>query len=176
MHGQLLGDVALAEHLDRNALPAREVLLAERVRGDLGAVVETRVEITEVDRLGVRAPVCLERHRLLHVRAAQLAHPHVNRVLAALEVDLPLRARAGAGALLAAAGGLAEAGALAAADPLLAVARTGVRLQVVESDLFLLSHRSSPGGTPLRACPGSRRCPPSRRSDRSCPGQVSEAC
>ena len=60
----------------------------------------------EVDRLGVR-PEGLERHRLLHVRAAQLAHPHVDRVLAALEARPLLGARARAGALLAAAGGLA---------------------------------------------------------------------
>ena len=50
---------------------------------DLGAGVEARLEVGEVDRLRVR-PELLERHRLLHVRAAQLAHPHVDRVLAAL--------------------------------------------------------------------------------------------
>ena len=77
----------------------------------------------------------LERHRLLHVRAAQLAHPHVDRHLAALEAGAALRAGARARALLAATGGLADAGALAAADALAAVARAGVRLQGVQSDL-----------------------------------------
>src|SRR5204862_5310673 len=137
------------------------------------------VEVAQVDRLRVRAAELLERHRLLHVRAAQLAHPHVNRVLAALEVDLLLRARARARALLAATGGLAHAGALAAADPLLAVARAWVRLQVVEPDLFggrLVSHRSSPDATPSRACRESRRCLPSRRNVRSCQGRASAAC
>ena len=65
----------------------------QRVRGDLGALVEARLEVAQVDRLGVR-PERLERHRLLHVRAAQLAHPHVDRVLAALEAGALLRAGA----------------------------------------------------------------------------------
>ncbi len=81
------------------------------------AGLEARLEVDQVDRLGVRAER-LERHRLLHVRAAQLAHPHVNRVLAALEPGAALGARARAPALLAAAGGLAGARALAAADAL----------------------------------------------------------
>ena len=52
---------------------------SQRVRGDLGAGVEARLEVAKVHGLGVR-PERLERHRLLHVRAAQLAHPHVDRV------------------------------------------------------------------------------------------------
>src|SRR5204863_180385 len=60
----------------------------------------------------------LERHRLLHVRAAQLSHPHVERDLAALVAGLALVAGPRAGALLPAPGGLAEARALAAADAL----------------------------------------------------------
>src|SRR6185437_16251218 len=85
--------------------------------------------------LGVRAEV-LERHRLLHMRTAQLAHPHVNRHLAALEVGPRLGARAGARAVLTAARGLAEARALAAPDALARVARAGLRLQRVETDLL----------------------------------------
>ena len=79
--------------------------------------VEALLEVGEVDRLRV-GPEALERHRHLLVRAAQLAHPHVDRVLAALVAGLALRARARAVALVAAAGGLALARALAAADPL----------------------------------------------------------
>ena len=69
---------------------------------DLGAGIEPRLEVGEVDRLAVRAEG-LERHRLLHVRAAQLAHPHVDRVLAALVAALVLGAGASVGALVAAA-------------------------------------------------------------------------
>src|SRR4051812_2740031 len=165
VHGQLLRDVALAEHLHRHALTGGQALLPKGIRSDLGAVVEARIEVAQVDRLRVRAAVLLERHRLLHVRAAQLAHPHVNRVLTALVADLLLRPGARAGALLAAAGGLAQAGALAAADPLLAVARAGVRLQVVESDFFCLSHRYAPGGRPSRAFRAWPHCLASPRND-----------
>ena len=63
-------------------------------------------------------PERLERHRLLHVRAAQLAHPHVEGDLAALVAGLALVARARAGALLAAPGGPAVARALAPAHAL----------------------------------------------------------
>src|ERR1700756_2052281 len=122
MHGQLLRDLALAEHLHGHALARREVLLAQRVERHLGAVVEAGVKVAQVDRLGVRAAILLERHRLLHVRAAQLAHPHVDRVLTTLVADLLLRARARACALLSTARGLAEARALAAAAPLPAMA------------------------------------------------------
>src|SRR5688572_21663887 len=82
-----------------------------------GAATEARLEGAEIDRLRARAEL-LERHRLLHVRTAQLAHPHVDRRLAALEADAALAARARAVALVAAAGRLAGAGALAAADAL----------------------------------------------------------
>src|SRR5690606_3651819 len=100
----------------------------------------------------------LERHRLLHVRAAQLPHPHVDRVLAALVAGLALRPRAAAGALLAAARGLAKAGALAAADPLAGPFRAPLRLQVVEADLL-----GAPGPGPGRHQPlTSTRCETTR--------------
>src|SRR3712207_7720493 len=51
-----------------------------------------RLQVVEVHGLRVR-PERLERHRHLLVRAAQLAHPHVDRVLAALEVHARLGAR-----------------------------------------------------------------------------------
>src|SRR3712207_6889325 len=62
---------------------------------------EAGLELGEVDRLRVR-PERLERHRHLLVRPAELAHPHVERVLAALERRPVLRARARAVALVAA--------------------------------------------------------------------------
>src|SRR3954471_14160785 len=142
VHRQLLADVALSQDLHGHALAGGEALAGKRLGSHLGAVVEALLEIAQVDRLALRAEL-LEGHRLLHVRAAQLAEPHVDRHLAALEVHLALAARASAGALVAAAGGLAEAGALAAADALAAVARAGGRLQVVEADLLFVSHQSS---------------------------------
>src|SRR5579884_787581 len=150
MHGQRLGQLALGQDLDRDALAGREPLGLHRLERDRGAGVEASLEIQQVDRLGVRAEG-LERHRLLHVRAAQLAHPHVDRVLAALEAGAPLGARARAPALLATARGLARARALAAADPLARAARPGRRLEVVQPDaLVRLAHRrpspSSPPG------------------------------
>ena len=57
----------------------------------LGAGVEALLEVGEVDRLRL-GPEVLERHRLLHVRAAQLSHPHVDRVLPALIAGLALGA------------------------------------------------------------------------------------
>ena len=60
-------------------------LLAQQLERDLGAGVEAALERDDVDRLGVGAEG-LEGHRLLHVRAAQLSHAHVDRHLAALEV------------------------------------------------------------------------------------------
>ena len=82
-------------------VPGRRRL--QRVEVDRRAVVEAALEVVQVDRLGVR-PERLERHRHLLVRAAQLAHPHVDRVLAALEARALLGARARAVALLAAPG------------------------------------------------------------------------
>src|SRR5918999_5379657 len=148
VHGERLAQVALAEHLDGHVAARGEPGLAQRVRGDLGARVEARLEVPQVHRLGAGTEL-LERHRLLHGRAAQLAHPHVERVLAALEAHAPLVARAGAGALVTAAGGLAHAGALAAADPLALLARAGRRLQRVEADA--LTHRLSPSDAPNEA-------------------------
>src|SRR6187551_1453219 len=141
VHGERFRDVALPEDLDRHLAARGEVLLAQGVGGHLGPLVEARLEVPQVDRLGLRAEL-LERHRLLHVRTAQLAHPHVDGRLPTLEVHLHPGARARARALVAAAGGLARAGALAAADALARLARPGGRLQGVESDP--LSHRTPP--------------------------------
>src|SRR6187200_1142671 len=113
---QLLRYVATGEDLDRVG-PLRQPLFFQGRRGYLGACVETLLEVGDVDGLGPRAEV-LEGHRLLHVRTAQLAHPHVDRVLAALVGGLLLRAGPGPVALVAAAGGLAEARTLAAPQPL----------------------------------------------------------
>src|SRR5215218_1271652 len=157
VHGERLREVALPENLDRHLAARGEVVLAQRVGGHLRPLVEACLEIAQVHRLGVRAEL-LERHRLLHVRTAQLAHPHVDRGLTPLEVHALLRARARAGALVAAPGGLAGAGALAAADALARLARAGGRLQRVEAyeivvregpglartGAMLFSHRPSP--------------------------------
>src|SRR4051794_19123724 len=83
-------------------------------------------------------PERLERHRHFLVRAAQLAHPHVNRVLAALEAGAVLGAGAGAVALVTATGGLAVARAMAAADALAVLAGAGGRREVVQADAGLL--------------------------------------
>src|SRR4051794_15892815 len=156
MNLKLLLDLAAGEHLDR-VLALGEPLLLQALQRDFGAAVEALLEVGEVDRLGLGAEV-LERHRLLFVRAAQLSHPHVDRILAALVAGLALAARARPGALVAAARGLAEAAALAAADPLAGLFRAGLRLQVVQADLFatrrvflgfflgFLSHRQPPPG------------------------------
>src|SRR5262245_43962528 len=141
--GEPLVQLAAGQDLDRDVLAGGQAGRAQRVQVDRRAVVEPRLEVLEVDRLRVR-PEHLERHRHLLVRAAQLAHPHVDRVLAALEAGAALGARTRAVALLAAAGGLAVARALAAADALARPARAGGRLEVVEADqLFVRHHFSS---------------------------------
>src|ERR1700759_44764 len=143
---QRLGELALGEHLHGDLLAGGETLGMHRIKRNGIACVEASLEVEQVDRLGVR-PEDLEGHRLLHVGAAQLAHPHVNRVLAALEPGALLRARARAVTLLPAAGGLAGAPALAATDALARTPRSGCRGQVVEADalfaLFRLSHQES---------------------------------
>ena len=148
-----IGDLALGEDLDRNALARGQALALQRLERDRVAGGEARLEVEQVDRLGV-GPERLERHRLLHVRAAQLAHPHVDRHLAALEAGALLGARARAVALLAAAGGLAGARALAAADPLARPARARGGLEVVQADallgLLLARARSSTPRTSTR--------------------------
>src|SRR5689334_3089862 len=110
---EFLRDLTPGEDLDRIRALGEPLLLQAR-RIHLGAGVEAIVEVADVDRLGRGAEV-LERHRLLFVRAAELSHPHVDRVLPALVTGLLLRAGARAVALLSAARGLAEAAALAAA-------------------------------------------------------------
>ena len=124
----------------------------------LVARLEASLQVGDVDRLGPR-PELLEGHRHLLVRAAQLAHPHVDRVLAALVGGLALVAGAGAGALVAAARGLAVAGALAAADALARAARAG--RPAVQADVA--ARRSSPQ-PPLT----STRCSTTRIMPRSC--------
>src|SRR5918997_1748446 len=142
VHCERLRDLALPEDLDRHLAARGEALLAQGVGGRLRPLVEPCLEVAQVHRLGVRAEL-FERHRLLHVRAAQLAHPHVDRRLPTLEVHALLRARARAGALVAATRGLAGAGALAATDALARPPRAGGRLQRVKANA-LVSHRPSP--------------------------------
>src|SRR6185503_2664801 len=99
------------------------------------------VQIGQVDGLGVRAEG-LERHRLLHVGAAQLANPHVQRYLAALIPALGLAAGARSGALRAAAGSLSVPRAGTTADPLARLAGALRRCDGVQSDP--ISHRTLP--------------------------------
>src|SRR6266508_88216 len=70
VNGELLGELALTEDLHRHVLTRGQTLGAQRLRGDLGAGVEARLEDAQVNRLRVRAEL-LERHRLLHERPAQ---------------------------------------------------------------------------------------------------------
>src|SRR3954470_16261691 len=130
--GQRLRELAAAEHLDRDALAGRQAGATQGVEVDGGALVEPRLEVVEVHGLRMR-PEHLERHRHLLVRAAELAHPHVDRVLATLEASAVLGAGAGAVALVAAAGRLAVAGAVAAPDALAVLARAGGGREVVEA-------------------------------------------
>src|SRR5437588_2905348 len=139
-HGELLGELPLPEDLHGDALPRGETARGEGHGRDLVAVAEARVEVAEVNRLGMRTEL-LERHRLLHVRAAQLAEPHVDRHLPTLGCRPRPVAAAGARAVLAPAGCLSDARALAAADALLGVPRTGRGLEAVQADL--LAHQRS---------------------------------
>src|SRR5215204_344803 len=132
---ELLVELAAAEDLHGDVAPGCQAGALERGQVDGGAVVEAAGEVVQVHVLRV-GPEPLERHRHLLVRAAQLAHPHVQRVLAALEVDALLGARAGAVALVAAARRLAVAGAMAAPDALAVLARAVGGLQVVEADVL----------------------------------------
>jgi hypothetical protein len=141
---QRLGDRALGEDLHLDALAGAQALGLQRFERHLVAGVEAALEILEVDRLRVRAEH-LERHRLLHVRTAQLAHPHVNRHLAALEAGSRLGARARAGPLVASAGGLAGARPVAAADALARLAAAGGGLERVQADARLVGARLGRG-------------------------------
>src|SRR5947209_4012693 len=136
--GQGLAQLAPGQDLDRDVLALGQAPLAQPLGGDLGAGVEARLQVGQVDRLGLRAEG-LERHRLLHVRAAQLAHPHVDGVLTTLEARPPLGSRPRTPALLAAACGLARARALPSTHALARLTRARSRLQVVQAHA-LLSH------------------------------------
>src|ERR1700761_337077 len=126
-------DLTAGEDLHR-VRASRQALGLQRLGGHLVAGFEALGEVGEVDRLRLGAEV-LEGHRLLHVRAAELSHPHVDRVLPALVARLFLRARARARALVAATGGLAVTAALAPADALAAMGRARLRPQIVQTDL-----------------------------------------
>src|SRR5680860_235639 len=138
VHGERLGQLPAAEHLHRH-VPARgQAGRGQRLRRDLGALLEALLEVVQVHGLGGGAEP-LEGHRLLHVRALELAHPHVDGHLPALEVGPAFRARARARALVAAAGGLAHARSLAPADALAPVGGTLGGLEIVQA-LQLFGH------------------------------------
>src|SRR5919106_6595729 len=69
--GELLRQRAAREHLDRYTLAVGQAVGVQRIERNLITGVEAPLEVDEVDGLRVR-PERLERHRLLHVRAAQL--------------------------------------------------------------------------------------------------------
>jgi hypothetical protein len=96
VHGdrQLLRQVADAEKLDVLAERPDQPLRLQRLRRDLLAGVEARLEVADVDRLRDRAERT-DRHRVGRGVAAQLGRAHVERHLAALEARAHgVRARA----------------------------------------------------------------------------------
>src|SRR3954452_21788669 len=162
--GERLGELAAAEDLDRDVALLRQPGGTQLLQADRGAGVEALIEVVQVHVLCVR-PERLERHRHLLVRAAQLAHPHVDRVLAALEAGAPLGARARAVALVAAPGGLAVARAVPAPDALAVLLGPRGRLERMQPDglrrellvhRVLLAHSPSLRSSPVRASPGPR--------------------
>src|SRR5439155_23799054 len=115
-----------------------QALLDERLRRHLVAGLEP-VEIADVDGLRVGAERA-DRHRVLRRGTAQLAEPHVDLGLSALEACRHLvRARARLLALDAAAGVAALAGAEATPDAFPVLPRL-CRLEVGEIQL-LLGHK-----------------------------------
>src|SRR3954453_2100700 len=142
VHGELLGELAAAEDLDRHVALGGQAGALERGQVHRRAVVEAALEVVQVHVLRVR-PERLQRHRHLLFWTAQLAAPHVGRVLVAPEAGPLLRARARAIALVAAARGLAVPGAVAAADALAVAPRALGGLEVVQADLVGLHYFSS---------------------------------
>src|SRR3954468_8325860 len=127
LHGQLLGELAVAEHLDAVVLALDETGLAKGRLIDRGAVVEA-LEVREVhDRVDL----------LEDVGEAALRQTAVQRHLAAFESAHAREAGAGLLSLFTASGGLAVARSRAAADALLRVARALFRFEVAEFHDFL---------------------------------------
>src|SRR3954452_7338919 len=125
--------LAAAEDLDRDVALLGQAGRAQRLEIHRRAVGEARGQVVQVHVLHV-GPERLERHRHLLVRPAQLAHAHVDGVLAALEARAVLGAGAGAVALVAAPGGLAVPGAVPAPDALAVALGARSRLEAVEAD------------------------------------------
>src|SRR5207302_1645474 len=136
MDGERLAELPAAEHLDGDLLARPQSAGSHELERHLGTGRETALERTEIHRLRA-GPEGLERHRLLHVRPAQLSHAHVQRHLPALEAHPALGPRARARALLAAPCGLARARALAAPDTLARTAASARRRQAVQADALL---------------------------------------
>src|SRR5581483_9401484 len=157
--GELLGQLAAREHLDGKA-PLGEARGAERLGGHLVARREAGLEVGEIHRLGP-GPEGLKRHRHLPVRASQLPGPHVDRILPALVSGLALVARPRARALLTPPRGLAQARALASANPLASVPRTRLGPHGVQADVLgrqAGAHRPPSSLTSTR-CPTTRSIP-----------------
>src|SRR5215203_93969 len=127
------------------------------------------VELSGVDRLLDGADVHFGIVARENVVEAALRQPHVEGHLAALEA-IDRHARARLGALLAPAGGLAEAGTDSASDTHAALPRTHVVLDLVQFHNFALAFAfiaHAPEGTgrvtrPLRPSAGAPLCAPGR--------------
>jgi len=128
-HGQCHCDLAAAQDLDGRAGVLDDALGDERLGSDFGSGLEGVGQPADVDRHAVRAKRP-DRHALLGVGPAQLAEPHVERHLAALVAGPYAAAGPGVEALVATAGGLALAAALAAPEPLGVLRRAGVGLEI----------------------------------------------
>src|SRR5437588_1025393 len=128
VHGQLLGQLAVAENFDPVVLALDQAGLAQRRLVDGGAVVET-LEVRDVHH-GV---VFLE-----NVREAALRQAAVQRHLAAFESAHARESGARLLPLLAAAGGLAVARTRTAAHALLGVTRAFFWFEVAEFHVVLV--------------------------------------
>src|SRR5690606_11210691 len=119
LDGELLAELAVAEHLDDRRALGHVAELVQQLGRDGGAVVEV-VESADVDAVDLGP---------MDVDEAAFGHAPVDRQLAAFEpgrnaATLPL-------ALGAATGGLTEARAGTTTDPLFALASAGRRLERV---------------------------------------------
>src|SRR5674476_325561 len=131
-HVEGLVEVAAAEDLDGRARVLHDALGHEGLGRDLVARRERLRQAADVDRHRIGTERA-DRHALLHVRAAQLAEPHVERRLPALVARAHAAAGAGVVALVPLARGFALAAALAATETLGVLRGARVGAQIVES-------------------------------------------
>src|SRR5258706_15601664 len=127
LHGQLLGELAVAEHLDAVVPTLDQTSLTKFGLINRGAVVEA-LEVGEVhDRVDL----------LEDVGKSALGQAAMQRHLSAFESAHAREAAAGLLSLFTASGGLAVARTWAAADALLRVARGFLGFEVAQFHVFL---------------------------------------